>query len=102
MAKTKTKSKPGRQDLPVALPGATQFSDDRDELSPLQVVRLLKQHPEVLNDLIDETTIAHAGRKSRLAGSWALAFFAFSISSSVDIEPWWTASIDTNVWDACV
>ena len=56
MAKTKSKKQTlGRHDLPVSLPGATQFSDDRDVLSPLQIVRLLKQHPDIIDELIDAT-----------------------------------------------
>jgi hypothetical protein len=90
-----------RTDLPVMLPGATQFTDDREVLTPLAVVRLLKQRPEILDDLAKATTVVHEGRKERLAGSWALAFVAFTCSAFVDIEPWWTHSADTNLWEEC-
>jgi hypothetical protein len=102
MTTTKLKNeKLGRRDLPVSLPGATSFSDDRDVLSPLQVVRLLKEHPEIVGDLISATTVVHEGRKKRLEGSWALAFLVFTCSSAIDMEPWWVSSIDTLVWEEC-
>jgi hypothetical protein len=103
MAKTKTKTmKLSPQTLPVALPGATLFSDDRDALSPLQIIRLLKQHPEILDELLEATTISHKGRRQRIEGSWALALLAFVCARGyVDIEPWWADSIDTTVWEEC-
>jgi hypothetical protein len=102
MAKTKTKKgKLSRQSLPVSLPGATEFSADRDVLSPLYVVRLLKQHPEILDELIEATTIT-TDRRPRIDGVWALAFLAFTCARNiVDVEPWWTDSADTKVWEEC-
>lgn len=105
MARTRTKQKHTkplrRSDLPVALPGATSFSDNRDELSCLEVLRLLKQEKEIVAELIAATTVIHEGRRQRQPGSWALAFFAFANSKVVDIEPWWRDSIDTHVWELC-
>src|SRR5262249_41507448 len=106
MAKTtnKTKKTPvyGRQDLPVALPGATEFSDDRDVFSPLEVVRLLKQQADIVDDLVKQTTIIRIGYKRRLEGSWALALLAFVCAGKyIDVEPWWRDSKDTRVWEEC-
>jgi hypothetical protein len=62
---------------------------------------LLKQHPEILDDLVEATTIAH-DRRPRIEGVWALAFIAFVCARGyVDVEPWWADSIDTTVWEEC-
>ncbi len=100
MAKKGTK----RSQLPASLPGATSFSDDRAELDPVAVIRLLKQQKRLCDRLVQVTTIRAQGvGRQRGQGSWALAYIAFVASRKyADIEPWWTvAAANPQLWREC-
>lgn len=94
-----------RNELPVALAGATNFSDDRDELDVLFVIRLLKSQKDVCDRLVSATTISspNASRR-RTTGSWSLAYIAFVASRKfADWEPWWSTGpgASDELWREC-
>ena len=94
-----------RDELPVALAGATNFSDDRAELDVLTVIRLLKSQNHLCNRLVAQTTIVSPNRaRPRTPGSWALAYIGFVASGKfADIEPWWTKGVGCvdEFWREC-
>jgi hypothetical protein len=92
-----------RSDLPLVMPGATRFSDDRASLNAHWAPQVL-QHETRLSDawdaLRDGTTgLAPTWGRRRDPGFYALAFLNFTDSGQVDIEPWWTRTTDAD-WSA--
>jgi hypothetical protein len=85
---------------PAHLPGATEFSADRDLLSPLWFVKTLKQTAWLSRELEETTRLDSGVGRRKDPGSWALAYLAFVVSDSVDIEPWWKQT-STEIWRAC-
>lgn len=83
---------------PVYLDGATRFSDDRDELSPVEIVRRLRSQPWATDQLLQATTVSRQLGRKREAGKWMWAYVAFAASQAVDVEPWWRDSKDTSIW----
>jgi hypothetical protein len=85
---------------PVHLPGATEFSADRELLSPIWVVEMLKQTAWVFSDLEKATALDKDWGRRKEPGSWALVYMAFVVSGFTDIEPWW-ANTGDELWRAC-
>jgi len=78
--------------LPSHLPGAAEFSDDRDDFDRNWVADTLNRHPEFLAVLRDALAgDGHANRPGRKAtpGDFALAYLAYVDSAKVNLEPWW-------------
>lgn len=75
---------------PEHLPGATDFSDDNDELNPLWVVTTAKAHPQFFSDLVRATDLNQRPGRKRMPGNWALAYLAYVVSDRPDVEPWWS------------
>jgi hypothetical protein len=87
--------------LPVSLPQATEFSSEPELLNELWAIEALKQQPQWLTPLLEETdALASDFGRKRMEGKWALAYLAFVVSGRVDIEPWHGAS-SREVWTAC-
>jgi hypothetical protein len=90
-----------RTTLPVSLPGATEFSDEPELLNEVWAIEALKQQPQWLAPLLEETEALSLGfGRPRLEGKWALAFLAFAVSRHVDVEPWW-AKTQEQIWLEC-
>jgi len=85
---------------PLHLPGATEFSADRDLFSPVWLVKTLKQTSWLYRDLEEATRLDKNWGRHKEPGSWALVYFAFVFSGQVDIEPWWKRTSD-DVWREC-
>lgn len=92
-----------RNQLPARLKGATNFSDDRAELDPISIVRLLKWQKHIHDRLVQATTIRLRKGRKRTAGNWAIAYIAFVATRKyVDIEPWWaSAAANDELWREC-
>jgi hypothetical protein len=89
-----------RTSLPVSLPGATEFTSEPEVLNELWAIEVLKQQPQWLTPLVEETGALQSNfGRPRVEGSWALAYLAFVVSGRVDIEPWWNQSFE-QVWTA--
>lgn len=85
-------------DEPEWLPRATEFTDDPDLGDPVFLLEAIKQHPEVIDDLREETDLeSNLGRK-RMDGDWALVMVAFVVSGHVDIQPFIRAFRDSRIW----
>jgi hypothetical protein len=89
-----------RISTPVHLPGATEFSAERELLSPLWVIQMMKQTAWVWKDLEDATALDKNWGRRRDEGSWTLAYLGFVVSGFTDVEPWW-ASTSEELWRAC-
>jgi hypothetical protein len=89
-----------RIDTPVHLPGATEFSADRELMTPLWVIETMKQTAWLWKELDEATTLDKNWGRRRDEGSWTLAYLSFVVSGYVDIEPWW-ASTAGELWRAC-
>jgi hypothetical protein len=63
-------------------------------------IRKLKAQPQWLSILLDGTEAERNWGRPRIAGNWALAFMAFTVSGRADVEPWWAAS-DDEIWREC-
>lgn len=86
---------------PLHLPGATEFSADREILSPLWAVRKLKQTPWLFNDLEASTSLDKGWGRRKDPGHWALAYLAFVVSDcKAAVEKWWADSSD-ELWREC-
>lgn len=85
---------------PLRLPGATEFSASRDELSALWHVKMLKETSWLYDELTARTTVDKEWGRRREPGSWALAYMAFVVSRFVDIEPWWVQTAP-ELWREC-
>jgi hypothetical protein len=85
---------------PLHLPGATEFSAQRDQLSTLWLVKTLKETDWLYDDLAARTTVDKEWGRRREPGSWALAYMGFVVSKFVDIEPWWVQTA-TELWREC-
>jgi hypothetical protein len=89
-----------RTSLPISLPGATEFTSEPEVLNELWAIEALKQQPQWLTPLVEETEALQSNfGRPRVEGSWALAYLAFVVSGRVDIEPWWNQSFE-QVWTA--
>lgn len=83
---------------PEWLPGATEFSDDRDLCDPVFVLEAMKQFPDLFAELRAETDLeARLGRK-RMEGDWSMVMVAFILSGHVDIEPFCNSFRDSRIW----
>lgn len=86
---------------PEHLPGATEFSADRDVLSPLWVVKTLKQTAWLYRDLEAATELDKQWGRRKEPGSWALAYLAFVVSDcKAAVERWWADSTPS-LWREC-
>jgi hypothetical protein len=85
---------------PAHLPGATEFSADRDILSPTWLVRMLKQTRWLFDELEETTKLDKNWGRRKDPGCWALAYMAFVVSDSADVEPWWSKGGD-EIWREC-
>lgn len=86
---------------PEHLPGATEFSADRELLGPLWTIRTLKQTAWLYRDLEAATLLDKQWGRRKEPGSWALAYLAFVVSDcKAAVERWWA---DTNpaLWREC-
>jgi hypothetical protein len=92
-----------RNELPVRLAGAANFTEEAEDLDPVFIVRLLKSQAHVCQQLIDATTINARGGKKRSKGHWALAYIAFVASRKFpDIQPWWSVvASNKELWREC-
>src|SRR5579875_1873893 len=90
----------GRISPPLHLPGATEFSAERDELNPLWYVRMLKQTAWLWRDLEAATRLDRNWGRRKEPGHWALAYLAFVVSRHADIEPWWKQT-NGELWREC-
>jgi Transposase DDE domain len=85
---------------PAHLPGATEFSAERDVLAPLWFVKTLKQTAWLSRELEETTRLDKGHGRRKEPGFWALAYLAFVVSDSVDLEPWW-AKTGQEIWREC-
>lgn len=85
---------------PEYLPGATEFSEERELLSPRGIVELLKTQRWLADELEKATTLDKNWGRRKEPGTWALAYLAFVSSGQVDIEPWWKQTT-SELWRAC-
>jgi len=84
---------------PAHLPGATEFSADRELLSPLWLIQMMKQTQWLFAELDEATKLDKNWGRRKEPGSWALVFLAFVVSGQPDIEPWWTQTTP-DLWQA--
>lgn len=90
-----------RFQYPAHLPGATEFSADRETFSALWLVQTLKQTRWLYSDLERATTIDRNHGRRKDPGSWALAFLAFvGCGATTAVERWW-AETTPEFWRAC-
>lgn len=76
---------------PIQLPGATEFTADRDTADAVSLIRLLKAYPQFTADLRARATdLAINYARRREPGDWVLVYLAFVDSGDPDIEPWWS------------
>lgn len=85
---------------PLHLLGATEFSAERDELSPLWFVRMLRQTAWLWKELEQATRLDRNWGRRKEPGHWALAYLAFVVSGHADVEPWWKQTTD-DFWREC-
>ncbi|MBA3734377.1 MAG: hypothetical protein H0W90_04125 [Actinobacteria bacterium] len=86
---------------PLHLPGATEFSADRDVLSALWLVKTLKQTKWLYRDLEAATLLDKNWGRRKEPGSWALAYLAFVVSDCrAAVEKWW-AEAPIELWREC-
>jgi hypothetical protein len=85
---------------PASLPGATEFSADRDILGPSWYVKTLKQTRWLYDELEAATKLDKNWGRRKDPGSWALAYLAFVVSNCADVEPWWKNGGDA-IWREC-
>lgn len=90
----------GRFSPPLHLPGATEFSAERDVLCPLWFVRTLKQTAWLWRELEKATRLDRNWGRRKQPGHWALAYLAFAVSGHADIEPWWKQT-SSELWHEC-
>lgn len=83
---------------PVYLDAVTRFSDDRVELSPVEIVRRLRSQPWATDQMLAATMVDRGLGRKREAGRWVWAYVAFVASPYVDVEPWWRDSKDSSIW----
>lgn len=87
-----------RTDPPVSWPGATRFSDDAHEFSPVAIVRLAKRCP-LLDELRERCDFSTGWGRAREPGEAALAYLAFVLSGQIDLQPWWSKSAAELWWE---
>lgn len=82
---------------PMQWPGVGRFSDD--QLSQVDLVRIAKTSPAILN-LCARADYSQPSGRPRLAGDWPLVFLAYTHSGVVDVEPWLRDSDPLMWWEA--
>jgi hypothetical protein len=76
-----------------------RFSDDHEPKRDV-VRRVLRQHPALLDQLIDGTTVDHGDGRPRKDGAWALMFLDFCCTRDINVHPWWKETRDGDWTDA--
>src|SRR5690242_319799 len=81
-------------DLPVFLPGATEFSDDYLLCSPVEVLRLfrtLSAHRRIWQRMLEAgSKIESNFGRPRKSGCWLLLYLAYVLSGEVGVERFYT------------
>lgn len=83
------------------LDGALEFSDDPELSDVFYVVAELARRPQLIADLLLDTTIHKRDGRNRLPGSWALLYLSFVMSRHVDVQPFYNAYRSTRIWEIC-
>jgi hypothetical protein len=83
------------------LPGAAAFAAVHELKNAVQFIRLLKRYPQLVDELIDKTTIRRAKGDKRDPGSWALLYLAFLVAEGLDIQPWYSDVRESPIWAEC-
>src|SRR4051812_45782362 len=65
------------EEIPTRLHRATEFTDDPQLCDALVVIALLQRFPDIVDDLVAETTRSMRDGRRRMDGNWALIMLAF-------------------------
>src|SRR4051812_23449698 len=93
-----------RNELLITLPGATNYTQEAEDVDPIFIVRLLKAQPQIMKQLIDGTTVkVQSSGREREEGNWAAAYLGFvACRKFPDIQPWWSVVANNdNFWREC-
>ena len=78
--------------------GAAAFSGVHELKNGVLFLRLFKQHPQFVDDLIARTSVRRPKGDKRDPGSWTLLYLAFLLAEGVDIQPWYSDVKESGIW----
>ena len=87
-----------KHELPEVLPGATEFTDDPNFGDPVWILIELLRHPDIVDPLVDATTLGSRHGRNRIPGKWALVQLAFTLSGQVDVEAFCNSYRSSPIW----
>ena len=95
------KRRPMETDLPVYLPGATEFTDDPVMNNPdwvVQTLNALEQQGKLPAGLFDETMFAEDDGRKRMPGNFLKVLCAYVASKKPSMETFWNDYGQNPLW----
>lgn len=94
---------PSRNEVPFELVDAAAFADNIIEVSPLEIIKMIKSERSIWKPLNEAIGRVGGEFRPRDEGHWELAYFWFiTTPGTVTVKPWLKiASKQSRVWRAC-